>query len=276
MEGQFMRRSEFGFSADDIETTAIDVIPQDASSVVKSAARVLNILEYFDEVRRSASVADIASFLGYPQSSTSVLLKTLCRLGYLDYDVRSRTFLPTARVTMLGTWVDGGPIRDGRLTQMLESLSRGTRDTIILAKRNGIFAQYVNLIRAKTSIRFHISRGSHRSLVWSGAGFVLLKDLDDSDIRALVTRSNHELALPRIDPLQVIANVREARRQGYFFSKGLVTPGAGLIAMPLPNHNDNVADRLVVAVAGPLDRVVPREKDIIDQMHAAIDAYIQG
>src|SRR5690349_21704846 len=87
--------------------TVVDAAPG-RPSVVKSAGRVLEILEFFDEIRREASEAEIAHKLAYPQSSTSALLKSLTRLGYLDYDAASRTYLPSPRVALLGTWLDAG------------------------------------------------------------------------------------------------------------------------------------------------------------------------
>ena len=51
-------------------------------STVKSAARVLAILEYFDDLQRPSTVTEIAEELTYPQSSTSALLRSLVSMGY--------------------------------------------------------------------------------------------------------------------------------------------------------------------------------------------------
>lgn len=42
---------------------------------VKSAIRVFEVLEFFDEVQRDASLSEIARRLGCPVSSTSMLLR---------------------------------------------------------------------------------------------------------------------------------------------------------------------------------------------------------
>src|SRR5690606_41118792 len=64
------------------------------ASVVKSAGRALQILEYFDAVQREASVSEISRALHCPQSSTSVLLRSLVHLGYLQNDRYRRTYYP--------------------------------------------------------------------------------------------------------------------------------------------------------------------------------------
>jgi DNA-binding IclR family transcriptional regulator len=233
-------------------------------SIVKSAGRALRILEFFDEIRREATEAEIADRLAYPQSSTSALLKSLIQLGYLEYDVDTRTYLPSPRVALLGTWLDAGPVRDGSLIRLLEGIAQATGDTVILAARNGIYSQYIHVIQARSHMRFLVPTGSRRLAVWSATGFALLGGATDEEIRALTRRTNAELAEPQpVNPRKVLANVRQLRERGYFFSRGLVTPGAGSIAMPLPRGIDRRDRPLAIGVSGGLDDFVRREQEIV-------------
>ena len=83
------------------------------NSVVKSAARVIQIFEFFDTVRRECPVAEVADHYGWPHSSTSVLMRSLVTLGYLHYDSRRRTYLPSMRVAPLGDWVHSAMLVGG-------------------------------------------------------------------------------------------------------------------------------------------------------------------
>ncbi|MET4275653.1 DNA-binding IclR family transcriptional regulator [Bradyrhizobium sp. F1.6.2] len=236
---QTMARKSKRATADDQITEATSYGPPAAGSV-KSAGRVLRVLEFFDEIQRDARVAEVAERLGFPQSSTSILLNCLVELGYMDYLQESRSFLPSPRVTLLGTWLDKGPVRNGSLMRMLEELSHKTGDTVIIAARSGIYAQYIHVLQARATMRFHVPPGSRRLVVWSATGFSLLTSSSDKEIRSLCTRTNAEAALDisRIDINQVLENVERTRREGFFFSAGLVTPGAGSIAVPLPEGID--------------------------------------
>jgi len=255
--------------------TVVDAAPA-RPSVVKSAGRVLAILEFFDEIRREATEAEIASKLAYPQSSTSALLKSLIQLGYLDYDVGTRTYLPSPRVALLGTWLDAGPVRDGSLIRLLEDIAQATGDTVILAARNGIYSQYIHVIQARSRMRFLVPTGSRRLVVWSATGFALLGGAADEEIRALTRRANAELAESRpIDPRKVLAHVRELRERGYFFSRGLVTPGAGSIAMPLPRGIDRRGPRLAVGISQAHDKLVRRDDEIFACVHERIRRFIR-
>src|ERR1035437_10867635 len=88
-------------------------------NVVKSAARVLQILEFFDEVKRPTSVAEVAEHHGWPHSSSSVLMRSLVALGYLHYDPSERSYFPSTRVALLGDWIQDNRFKDGQLMRLM-------------------------------------------------------------------------------------------------------------------------------------------------------------
>lgn len=245
---------------------------------VKSAGRVLQILEMFDDIQRDARVAEIAERLSLPQSSTSILLRALVDLGFMDYLPERRSFLPSPRVTLLGTWLDKGPVRNGSLTRMLEEISQQTGDTVIIAARSGIFSQYIHVLQARSAMRFHVPQGSRRLVVWSATGYALLIRCSEKEIRALCSRTNAEAAQgqPQVDINLVLKNIEQTKRLGYFFSTGLVTPGAGSIAVPLPDAIDGHNRALTVAVSGPLDDIARREHDIVALLKDAMRRYLKS
>jgi DNA-binding IclR family transcriptional regulator len=113
-------------------------------------------------------------------------------------------------------------------------------------------------------------------VVWSATGFALLTKCADNEIRGLCTRTNAEApsGQPRVEINQVLENVRQTRRDGYFFSTGLVTPGAGSIAVPLPDGIDGRDRALAVAVSGILGEIAQREKDIVGLLHDVAKRYL--
>lgn len=221
-------------------------------------------------------MAEIAERLSFPQSSTSILLNCLVDLGFMDYLPESRSFLPSPRVTLLGNWLDKGPVRNGSLIRMLEEISQKTGDTVIIAARNGIFSQYIHVLQARSAMRFHVPHGTRRLVVWSATGFALLTRCSDSEIRALCTRTNAEAPAGqlRVDINRVLENVQKTRRDGYFFSVGLVTPGSGSIAVPLPDSIDGRSRALTVAVSGILDSIKQRENDIVALLREVTQRYL--
>lgn len=241
-----------------------------AAPTVKSAFRVLKLFEYFLEIRRPAKAREIAAAIDMPQSSTSVLLRALRDSGYLEQDPDDKTYMPTPRVTFLGAWLDSGPIRDGRLMNALEWLAEETAFATFVATRVGIFSHYIYVIPGRTAMRFHIPVGSRRLLARSATGFALLMSCPDDEIAAIVRRTNAEIPDARLDCAETLDQVAMAREQGYAFSRGLVTRGAGAIAMPLPSGIDRGDRPLVVTQSGMLDEFERSEDRIVAAMREAV------
>src|SRR6516225_4571403 len=116
---------------------------------IKSAHRALEVLEYFNANRREATVMDIARAMTCPQSSTSELLSCLVALGYLHRDRYARTYRPTARVALLGAWVQPKLFRRGHLLPMLDRLAEETGLTVFLASKVGLTVQYIHVVTAR-------------------------------------------------------------------------------------------------------------------------------
>ncbi len=148
-----------------------------SAATVKSATRVLEIFEYFDEVRRPVTIQDVAQALSYPHSSTAALLKSLVSLGYLEHDDRGRTFFPSIRISLLGNWVEAEALPIRNVQRLMRRLSADTGCTIILAARLGDHAQYIKVIQGTSPIRFHVKPSTRRMLAFSTIGRVLLSEL---------------------------------------------------------------------------------------------------
>jgi DNA-binding IclR family transcriptional regulator len=267
-----MPRKRTKFHPPSNERSAVGLVA--APSGVKSASRVLQIFELFDEVRLPLKVGEIAEKLDYPQSSTSVLLRSLVGTGYVDYDPATRSYLPTARVGLLGSWCIGGPFRTTAIAQLVDQLSRVTGQTVVLAGRNGIYAQYIHVVQATQPLRMHVPIGALRPLVWSTAGFVLMRDYEESEIRTLVRRTNAEAVAPQrpIAVADVLGRIEQARKQGYGFSRALVTPGTGMICVPLPGTESDSRHPLAICVSGWVETMERDETAIVRLIREAIVA----
>lgn len=202
---------------------------------VKSALRVIEILELFDQEQRSMPVAEVAAHYGWPASSTSALMSTLVSLGYLEYDPGKRVYRPSVRVTLLGDWIHGSLTRDGLLARMLEHVNLQTGETVVLAQQNGLHSQYLRVLQGTNALRHHIGIGTLRPLLSSGTGRMLLCAMEEATIRKLVRR--HNATHPqgnRVDIDDVLDTVEKDRARGYAVSLNRFIPHSGLIAVALP------------------------------------------
>ncbi len=243
-------------------------------TVVKSAARALQMLEYFDDIRRSATVVEIAETLGYPQSSASALLRTLVTQGYLTYDARTRLYLPSLRVALLGNWISPGLVSDGALLRMMSEIGRRTGDSVMLVTRQGKFAQYIHVVQATSRARLHLTLGALLPLAASSSGYTLLSTYPDAEVRRILSRINGE-SLPDVPTVQLPALLGilfEIRSLGYCFKTGITTPGGGTLAMPLPVEPGR--SPLVVGIGGIAEVMRRRKDELIAILREEIATYL--
>lgn len=233
-------------------------------SVVKSTGRTMQIMEFFDHYQAPANIAQVARALDYPQSSTSEIMRSLNVLGYLAYNNSDRTFVPTSRVRLLGSWVLGQLHGEDRLSSLVRKVNAVSGQTAFLAIRNKLESQYIQVAQATTSLRLHLTPGQRRPLLRSTSGRALLKDLSDSEISKLVRRVNAEKApeesLIQLDRL--LADVSFVREHGYLYvARSEVSPGAAVIAVSLPDEMFPVPT--VIGVGGAAEIIDPQKDSLV-------------
>jgi len=238
--------------------------------VIKSVARTCQMLVYFDEVRRPLSVVEVSKKLGYPQSSTSALLKSMVKLGFLTHDAQKKNYFPTERVPLLGSWMNPDLFGEGIIQRLLKAIAQRTQHVVVLGIKNGDEAEYVQVIRPKKSPIHHVSLGTRRPLGNSGVGRVLMSRFSDKEVCCLLRKINAYRAPdePAVDVKAFIASLAETRAKGYYLSIDQVVKGAGLISMPFPSHQNS---RLfAVGVAAPTDVILRSENEIVKIMREEI------
>lgn len=214
---------------------------------VGSLHRSLELLELFAVEQRALTVGEVAERLGYPQSSTSVLLRGLSDMGYLQHDRHARTFVPTLRVSFLGMWLHQRLLSQGSLLEFMEMLASRSGHVAMLGMQNGLYAQYIHIVAARSS-RVGLKPGLLRPICRSAVGKVLLSTMEDDQVRRIVRHVNAtEDGFPSpVDAEELLAEIAECRRTGFAFSLDSVTPGASAIATRVPTGN--LALPMVVAI----------------------------
>lgn len=231
-------------------------------SQVKSATRALQVLEYFSLNQQRRSMSEIAADLGYPQSSATVLLKTLISMGYLNYDRKERVYFPTPKVTALGDWIPRALFGSGEVLAAMRDVHNATGEGIFLATCNDIYMQYAKTLESIHALRFHLDEGLIRPITQSAAGWVLLSAMPDDRLDNLVRRAN--IATPvaeRVSTAAIQERIAQIRAQGYAHAEGVPLVGGATIAVLLPTRIQG--QPTVLALGG-----------IAERIRANFDAYL--
>lgn len=211
---------------------------RELSGVIKSAKRVLELFDFFAECRRPLAVTDVVRGLDYPQSSASVLLKSLTKLGYLTYNRHTRLYMPTLRVALFGGWVSDELYTQINLSHLIDELHRRSgAKTVMLGMQNDIYVQYIHMVQLPSpEIPWYIKPGSLRPLCRSGIGRMLLSRKTDVEVQQLLWRVNAEefdLSL-RMNVHDLLKELDLIRARGYAYTEGTVNPLSGVVAVEMP------------------------------------------
>lgn len=237
-----------------------------ASRTIKSAHRVLEILEYFDRDRRHATVMDMSRTLNYPQSSTSELLRCLTRLGYLHYNRIRRTYSPTARVALLGAWVKPSLFRGGPVLSAIDEVAKLTNETVALSTSANYVLQHLHVIHGNNQESIDAHAGDEAPILHSPQGRLLLSSYRNEHIRSAVHRLNAEepdLDL-RVRVPELLAEAAVLREKGYVIEED--RNGVGCVAVLLPLGRN--MDRLTVSVLAKPSVIAERGHEILDLLQA--------
>ncbi|MGB6119376.1 MAG: helix-turn-helix domain-containing protein [Mesorhizobium sp.] len=222
------------------------------TSQVKSATRAIEILELLKNVKQPRAMSEIAAALGYPQSSTTVLLKTLVTLGYLNFDRLDRVYFPTPKVTSLGDWIPHALFGRSRVLDAMRDVHAATGETVSINTRNDVYLQYIQIIQSIHPLRFHVDEGTLRPLTRSVSGWVLLSAMSDDKIDNIVRRANIAIkkSSERIGVAEMMGHIREIRARGYGSIENIPFLGGGTIAVLLPIMIQNQPVTLALGGAG--------------------------
>lgn len=172
-------------------------VNQAASNKAKIARRVIEVLEFFDDDHREATVMDIVRRYDRPQSSTSELLSSLVELGLLYKDPYSRSYSLTPRAALLGSAGQSGIIRDGSLVRLTDRLVAQTGLPVAVFGMVGLNVQVVSWrpgSRKPPPACKGVAAGLQIPLTESAAGWVLLATVDQPRRDGMIRRLNAEAA----------------------------------------------------------------------------------
>lgn len=236
---------------------AMDVQP------VKSAYRALEVLETFRVIKAPLTLSEIGAAMSCPLSSMHMLLHSLVAQGYLFHDRVRRTYWPSPRVALLGSWMSDERVEVDKWLPAMTELAARTGETAMLGQRNGLHVQYIHGIVGPRGSPFTIPIGSLRPMFRTAIGLVLASKLADQDARAMlrgcnIAETDRALRVPEEDAMQLL---EDCRAKGYAFSHGTNTAGAAQIAVAIasrPGHPD-----LALAVGGTLPSIEAESESIV-------------
>lgn len=241
---------------------------------VRQAANVLELLEYFAQRRRPATLAEISDALGWPRSSTFNLVGTLADAGFLYEPLVRRAWYPTRRWLALAQAVaDAEPLPES-LHALAVEVARNTGETTAVGADAGGYASLVEVVESTHAVRFFARIGDRIPIHASSLGRALLAQSTPAERTALYRRLGFERysGTTLLTAAAIEAELEEARIRGYHQSNSEYLPDLVGVSLPLPF----TGRRLAIVVAGPVSRCLQQREDTARIMREAIARFDIG
>lgn len=189
---------------------------------VKSADRVVFLLEIFAREKRPLRFSELLSRSEIPKSSLSALLKTLQDSDYLFFNPETQAFYPTNQWRILFDQIfQGDPLKDFP-ESILEYLSAETGETALLARLAPGSVCYVKVREPDRVVRFSAKPGDTRPVYSTSSGRAILSSFSKSALEAYCSGLAFEryTGLTVASEAELIRKVRHEREQGWHENLG--------------------------------------------------------
>jgi len=190
---------------------------------VKSARRVLEILELFASTDRPLALRDVAAILTLPKSSASMLVATLVQRGYLLRDEDGRfSMFPEMRET---NWIGGSAGRVYAAAQpVMDRLVDELEETVVLgAPTSDLEVRIISHRTSPQEIRYEVRdlyRRGTRPVIpayCTAMGHAILAHMPERDVRGYLERTSLTALTPYTltEPGAILERLALDRRRGY-------------------------------------------------------------
>jgi DNA-binding IclR family transcriptional regulator len=224
--------------------------------IVRQAANVLDLLEYFARTKKPATLTELADHFGWPRSSTFNLVTTLSEKGYL-YEPRPRAgFYPSSRWWAMAREVSEAEPLPAWAHALIADLAAETGETAAIAAPTGTWAVFLDVVESAEAVRYFAEIGKRIPLHATASGRALLLQYSPAERDSVYRKIEFKQYGPGtlMSIASVEAELRVSVERGYCESIDGYTRDLGGIAVPLPIESR----RLSVVVAGPEFRVRPK------------------
>jgi DNA-binding IclR family transcriptional regulator len=239
--------------------------------LVRQAANVLELMEYFARRKRPATLAEISDDLGWPRSSTFNLVGTIAEKGWL-YEPRARSgYYPSPRwLTLARTVADAEPLPDS-VHAMVVEIAETTGETTAISALAGTSVIFLDVVESSHSVRYFAQIGDRVPVHASSAGRAVLEQCSPEERRAIYRKIKFE-AFSDTTPTSAEAietELKHAAERGYQQSSSEYIADLAGVALPLPLHHR----RLSLVVAGPTSRCLTRRPETAATIQAILKRF---
>jgi len=238
-------------------------VADDESTGSRSVRRALDILELMLQRGEPVTVAQIVTELSIPKSTAYELVRTLSEGDYLSPSGRGSGLFLGRKLFELGmayrSHVD--LLKDG--ARIAEQLRDETGETVQLSVLDNDLMMVLLKEEGVRALRIISQVGSRVPVNWAAAGRLLVSDMDDRALTALLSATVRPSPTGRAatDVKKLITQIRKFRKQGYATELNETNEHAGCVAAPVIDASGRCIAAL--SIAAPEQRLTKANRDYL-------------
>jgi DNA-binding IclR family transcriptional regulator len=202
------------------------------------------------------TVAEISEKLGYSQSKTYRLVRTLLKYNLLQKKPETNQYTLGLNALRLGLLAKQNFGLSAIARPFMEELSKLTKETVLLFVLNGTKRILLEKVESEEAIRYSSPRiEQSRPLTCGASGKILMAYLPKEDWDRILAREGLEQRTPNsiTDENQLKEQLKEIRKKGFAFSDQELDIDVRGVAAPIINRMGNVEASL--SIGGPVYRM---------------------
>ncbi len=240
--------------------------------LVKQAANVLDLMEFFARRKQPATLSEISQEFGWPRSSTFNIVGTLVERGFLYEPVPRNGYYPTPRWLVLSQEIAAAEPLPADIHGLLHDLMITTGETVFIAAPAGTSVVLLDVVETGADVRYFARIGQRLPIQVSAAGRAILAQYGASERASVLKKVKFErYAAGSLMSIKAVEeDIIQSLARGWFESIDAFTKDVAGVAMPLPVHGR----RLSLIVGGPTFRVLPRMQTLGRSVRDTIKKYL--
>lgn len=201
---------------------------------VKSAARVLEVLELLGEDGARLSLAEMASAMAVPKSSLHAILRTMEAHHWVDVDATGTRYGLGLKALLTGTAYLAGDDAVSLAGPVLDALAEETGEAVHLGRLDGTDVVYLAKRESRHALRMFSAVGRRLPAHATALGKAVLSQYDPAEVQRRLNWPLGKLTLDTVvEPDALLAQLAEARLRGWALDDGENSVDIRCVAVPL-------------------------------------------
>lgn len=250
-------------------------VSQTAFTPVKSADRVLEILEVLATAQAPWSLADLSETLNIPKSSLHGLLRTLQGRRWIEADGSGHEFRLGVRALLVGASYVDTDAQVVRTRATLDHLAERTGETVHLGRLDGTDIVYLAKRESRHPLRLFSAIGRRLPAYATALGKAILAEHDRESVDARFEGPLDRLTENTVSTLPKLHDaLTETKRRGYAIDQEENAHGICCFAVALP-YSGPAEDAISVSI--PLMRATTEHaEEVVRLLLDAQRAFSRG